>query len=46
MPAILELGVLSSKALIAERSEEHERAQMLGYVGVSLGLGVMVSLRA
>ena len=43
LPAFLELGLLSTRTLVAQRTDDSQRAQYLGYIGVCLGLGLAVS---
>ena len=43
LPAILELGVLSTRAMVAERTGDQDRAAMLGYLGMAHGIGGTVS---
>ncbi|KAK9812110.1 hypothetical protein WJX73_007695 [Symbiochloris irregularis] len=42
LPAILELGPLSTRALIAERTSDQDRVRMLGYVGACMGAAFAV----
>ena len=44
LPGILELATLSVRTLIAERTEEEDRARQMGYIGVCLGIGFAVWL--
>ena len=46
LPAVVELAALSVRTLIAERSEEQDRAKMMGYIGVAFGLGFAVGAAA
>ena len=43
LPAVFELATLCAKVLITERSSEAGRARMIGYNGVALGVGFVVS---
>ena len=42
LPAVLELAPLCARVLITERSSEAARARLLGYIGVSIGIGIVV----
>lgn len=43
LPAIMELGYLAARALITERTGEHNRAAMLGFLGMSHAIGGTVT---
>ena len=42
VPAVLELAPLCARVLITERSSEAARARLLGYIGVCVGVGIVV----
>eukprot|EP00238_Polyblepharides_amylifera_P013547 CAMPEP_0196588044 /NCGR_PEP_ID=MMETSP1081-20130531/59395_1 /TAXON_ID=36882 /ORGANISM="Pyramimonas amylifera, Strain CCMP720" /LENGTH=357 /DNA_ID=CAMNT_0041910425 /DNA_START=331 /DNA_END=1404 /DNA_ORIENTATION=- len=42
VPTLLQHGVLAARAIVTERTNESDRARMIGYVGLAYGVGFLI----